>query len=74
MVGDESGYFRGLVEKLAYQIWEESGRPSGSSEQDWIRAEQVIRHHLGPSSPDGLTLPPLPAVSFEASEDRRSGL
>jgi hypothetical protein len=71
MVSDESGYFQGLVEKLAYQLWEERGRPSGSSEQDWVRAEQVIRHHLGSSSPDGLALPALPAMSFEPSEERR---
>ena len=37
------------VEKLAYQFWEERGRPLGSSEEDWFRAEQELRHHFGPS-------------------------
>ena len=63
MVDDESGYFRDLVEKLAYEFWEKRGRPSGSPEQDWVRAEQVTRHHL--DSADGLTFPPLTAVSME---------
>jgi hypothetical protein len=28
------------IEKLAYQLWEERGRPLGSPEDDWFRAEQ----------------------------------
>lgn len=27
------------VAKLAYQFWEERGRPHGSSDEDWFRAE-----------------------------------
>jgi hypothetical protein len=65
MIGNESGYFHGLVEKLAYQLWEKQGRPLGSSEQDWFRAEASLRHHLGPSSPPGDALPPLSAVFLE---------
>jgi hypothetical protein len=30
------------VERLAHQIWEESGRPSGSAEHDWYQAEHII--------------------------------
>jgi hypothetical protein len=41
-----------LIEDLAYQFWEERGRPSGSSENDWFRAERQLHHHLGLSSPD----------------------
>jgi hypothetical protein len=28
------------IEKLAYQLWEERGRPLGSPADDWFRAEQ----------------------------------
>ena len=41
--------FRAQIEKLAYQFWEERGRPLGSSEEDWFRAERELRHHFGPS-------------------------
>jgi len=48
------------IEKLAYQFWEERGRPLGSSEEDWLRAERELLHHFGPSfpldSPMGLPL------------------
>jgi hypothetical protein len=27
------------VAKLAYEIWEENGRPSGTAEKDWLLAE-----------------------------------
>jgi hypothetical protein len=30
------------VEKLARQIWEESGRPAGTAEHDWYQAEQIL--------------------------------
>lgn len=28
---------------LAYQYWEERGRPESSPEQDWFRAEEALR-------------------------------
>jgi hypothetical protein len=31
------------IARLAYQFWEERGRPSGSSEIDWLRAEQELQ-------------------------------
>jgi hypothetical protein len=68
MVSNESAWFKKLVGKLAYQLWEERGRPSGSPEQDWFRAEEQLRHHLGPSSPDSPEFPPLPSFSFEPNE------
>ena len=30
------------IARLAYAIWEERGRPSGSGEEDWLLAEQKI--------------------------------
>ena len=66
MVSNESTWFRGLPSaKLAYQLWEERGRPLGSPEQDWLRAERSLRHHLGPSSPNGQEVFPLSAISLE---------
>ncbi|MBV8049954.1 MAG: DUF2934 domain-containing protein [Acidobacteriaceae bacterium] len=35
-----------FVAKLAYQLWEERGRPFGSPEVDWFRAEQVLYSSL----------------------------
>ncbi len=31
-----------LVAKLAYQLWEERGRPLGSPEVDWLAAERAV--------------------------------
>jgi len=31
-----------LVAKLAYQLWEERGRPLGSPEVDWFAAERAL--------------------------------
>ncbi len=30
------------VAKLAYRLWEERGRPMGSPEVDWYRAEREV--------------------------------
>lgn len=30
------------VRRLARQIWEEAGRPAGTAEQDWLRAEEIL--------------------------------
>ena len=32
------------IEKLAYQLWEARGRPLGSPDEDWFRAEQEFFH------------------------------
>lgn len=31
------------IERLAFQLWEERGRPPGSPEEDWHRAEKRLR-------------------------------
>jgi hypothetical protein len=31
------------IAKLAYQLWSERGRPEGSPEEDWFRAEELLR-------------------------------
>jgi len=35
---------KSLVERLAYQLWEEAGRPSGRAEEHWYRAERLIQY------------------------------
>ena len=35
-----------FVAKLAYQYWEERGRPFGSPEADWFRAERAVYSSL----------------------------
>ena len=70
MDSDESAWLHGIVAKLAHQLWEERGHPLGSPEQDWFRAEQVVRHHLGLTSSDRRSFPPLPAVFLEPREER----
>ncbi len=31
------------IARLAYELWERRGRPMGSSDEDWWRAEQELR-------------------------------
>jgi Protein of unknown function (DUF2934) len=31
------------VARLAYQFWAERGRPEGSPEEDWFRAQELLR-------------------------------
>jgi len=31
------------IAKLAYWLWEERGRPAGSSEVDWYQAERKLK-------------------------------
>ena len=35
-----------LVRRLAYRLWEERGRPVGSPEHDWFRAEKYLRNRI----------------------------
>jgi hypothetical protein len=30
------------IERLAYQLWEERGRPEGTSVDDWNRAQEIL--------------------------------
>jgi len=31
------------IAELAYQLWIERGRPEGSPEEDWFRAQDLVR-------------------------------
>ena len=50
------------IEELAYRLWEERGRPLGSPEEDWFRAEEFLQRR---SSPMGLPLAALMVEPFE---------
>ncbi len=41
------------IAELAYQLWQQRGRPDGDPEQDWYEAERLLN---GPS--DGEPRPP----------------
>lgn len=38
------------IAALAYELWERRGRPDGSSEVDWLRAEELLAAELQRSS------------------------
>lgn len=38
----EQNRHREAIEKLAYALWENRGRPDGSADTDWIEAEQQL--------------------------------
>jgi hypothetical protein len=40
MSRDTSESDRREVELLAYELWEQRGRPVGSPDEDWLRAER----------------------------------
>ena len=55
-----------LLKKLAYEFWEQRGRPFGSPEIDWQRAEErLLSFGLDLHSRVG---PPLSAFSMGPSE------
>jgi N-ethylmaleimide reductase len=35
-----------MIAKSAYDLWEKRGRPQGSSDIDWLKAEKVVRHSI----------------------------
>ncbi len=52
------------IEKLAYQLWEERGRPLGSPDDDWFRAEQEFTE-----SSDSPSRLPFSSLTMEPLED-----
>jgi hypothetical protein len=54
---------REQIEKLAYQLWEQRGRPLGSPDDDWFRAEQEFIQRM-----DSPLQPPFSSVTMEPIE------
>jgi hypothetical protein len=59
-----AGEVHELMNKLAYEFWEERGRPIGSPGVDWHKAEQKIRLSTS-APPEG---PPFSAFSMGPAE------
>ena len=58
------GELHEVIRELAYEFWEERGRPIGSPEVDWYKAEQRLR-----SSDSALPVgPPFSAFSMGPTE------
>ena len=51
MEGHVSGPGSEDIARLAYQIWEERGRPAGSAEVDWYEAERQLQTRNGEMTP-----------------------
>ena len=45
-----SNFDQAEIARVAFELWEERGRPAGSPEGDWFRAEQLLRATLEPGS------------------------
>jgi hypothetical protein len=39
----ETMSLREQIESLAYSLWQERGRPEGTPEEDWFRAEEELK-------------------------------
>ncbi len=62
------------IEQIAYKLWEDRGRPTGSPDEDWFRAqEELAPAPLGEITPAALgeltpaPLEPAPALIAEAT-------
>lgn len=44
---------RRLIERRAYELWDEAGRPQDADQEFWYRAEQELDMPVDPSSPAG---------------------
>ena len=40
----------GDVSTIAELLWESAGRPNGTAEQDWTRAEAIVKHAVATAS------------------------
>ena len=38
------------IQRLAYRLWEERGKKPGSPDDDWFRAEEILREAGSPES------------------------
>ncbi|MBI4488263.1 MAG: DUF2934 domain-containing protein [Deltaproteobacteria bacterium] len=46
------------IRLIAYQIWEEEGRPQGRDVEHWLKAEAIWREHHGHEPSGGPSEPP----------------
>jgi hypothetical protein len=48
--GDRFSPTQDEIAALAFEFWEQRGRPLGSPDEDWLRAEREIEHRRTPGS------------------------
>jgi hypothetical protein len=61
----KGGHMKRLqVERLAYSLWEQRGMPLGSPDEDWFRAEELLKTQFKGSEPSMYEVP-LFAFSME---------
>jgi hypothetical protein len=62
MDGTQLNLRRQEIAELAYELWERNGRPAGSAESDWLKAEQILELENPARLPFG-------AFALEAKEE-----
>ena len=40
------------IQKCAYFLWQEEGRPAGRDLNIWLTAKELVRHHVAGPQPD----------------------
>lgn len=63
-MADFEGDARDVTTRLAYQLWEQRGRPFGSPEVDWFAAEKALASAQRETKLDF----PLYGITLEADE------
>ena len=61
---------RDEIARLAYAYWEERGKPLGSAEEDWVRAEGELRAGREAGNLQGETARPLRVAMRELEANR----
>ena len=61
---------RDEIARLAYAYWEERGKPLGSAEEDWVRAEGELRAGREAGNLQGETARPLRVALRELEANR----
>lgn len=54
------------IATIAYQLWLEKGCPIGSDQEDWFRAEAMLKNTLGVTCEDPFRRPSIPDTRTES--------
>jgi hypothetical protein len=52
LASERNRVHRAAVERIAYSLWDKAGRPAGTSESDWYRAEAIFNNLVRQSGLD----------------------
>ena len=50
------------IQKCAYYLWQEAGRPAGRDLDIWLSAKELVRHHVAGPQPGKTRWRPGPEV------------